>query len=147
MNYLKDMVIGRRILLGLGLLIALSAVQGVISIRSLDNVNKQSTEIAENWLPTAVLVSDMRATVNDYRIAKHLHALATEEAELDQLEQRMTADKEQVKKYMDAYHAIEDAADENAAAESKLFESFTADWNEYVSDTETTFIPLSRRAE
>jgi methyl-accepting chemotaxis protein len=139
------MTIGRRILLGLGLLIALLLLQCFISIRSLQSVNQKSTEIADNWLPTVVLASNIRANVNEYRVAKYRHALTTDKSKLDPLEQQMAASKAQVNKYLATYIASEQAAaDSSASEEAKLIQSFTADWNNYVDITENEFLPLSR---
>jgi methyl-accepting chemotaxis protein len=144
MNFLKNVTIGRRILSGLGLLIILLLVQCIVSVRTLDIVNQKSTDIADNWLPTVVLVSNIRANVNEYRVAKYRHVLTADKTKQDPFEEQMANSKAQVNKYLATYTASEKTANGSNAEETKLIQSFTTDWNNYIDITENQFLPLSK---
>jgi methyl-accepting chemotaxis protein len=145
MNFLKNVTIGRRIIIGLGLLIALLYLQGFIGMRSLDRINKQTNEITHSWLPMALLMANMRSEVSEYRAAKYLHGLTTAKAEKDEFERLMAVSKEKIKKYLAEYETSEHtAAGRVGSKESKLIASFTTDWDNYTHITETEYIPLSR---
>ena len=148
MNFLKNITIGRRIIIGLSLLVLLVLLQGFVCIRSLEAMNQRSTKIAHDWLPTVVLVADIRAQVDDYRMAKHRHALTDNKAEQSESEQRMTADKDKIKNYLAEYTTSEHTKAGSAnSEESKLIASFVTDWDSFVSTTETEFIPASKRGD
>lgn len=145
-RFLKNATIGRRIIIGLGLLIALLYLQGYIGMRSLDRVNEQTNEVTHTWLPTALLVSNMRSEVSEYRATKYLHALTSVKAEKDEFERQMAESKEKIKNYLAAYADSKKTAApaESSGEESKHIASFTADWDNYVRITETEYIPPSR---
>lgn len=149
MRFLKNITIGRRIIIGLGLLIALLYLQGYIGMRSLDRVNRQTNEVTHTWLPMALLVSNMRAEVSEYRAIKYLHALTTVKTEKDEFERQMTESKEKVKDYLATYADSKKTATtaKSDGEEAKLIASFAADWDNYVRITETEYIPLSRGAD
>lgn len=146
---LKNVTIGRRIIIGLSLLVALLLLQGYISMRSLEKLNQQTNEVTHDRFPIALLVANIRAEVGQYRTSKYLHAITLVKTEKDIYEQRMMVSKEKIKNYLAMYDNSKQTAINTKfdGEEAKLITAFTTDWNNYVSITETQFIPISRSAD
>lgn len=144
MEFLKNMSLGRRILIGITFALALGMGLSYMSYLSVKSLDDMVNEVADNWLPTAVLVGDIRARTYDYRANKLLHNLTHDPAEKNLLEQRMSGNKEEIQRLLAVYDTTEEASGEHDAKEEELAKLFLADWAEYTKITETIFLPASR---
>ncbi len=141
MNFFKDITIGKRILLGVGILVALLIVQGILSIRSLGSVNDKSTEIADNWLPSSVLIGEINTDTSDFRIKQLEHNLETDPLLQKKLEDQMQLELDAIRKNESRYAPLISSPEER-----QLYESFKRKWSEYLTIHER-FLPLSRANE
>lgn len=140
MNFFKNITIGSRILLSVGILLVIVFVQGIVSIRDLDSVNKKSTEIEKKWLPSAVIMGNLEADTEDFRIAQLSHLVTTDPIEKARFENAMKTESQAIEKNE---LLIEDLIKDDSE-ERQLYESFKQKWDEYMRMHET-FLPLSQQ--
>ncbi|WP_160684243.1 methyl-accepting chemotaxis protein [Clostridium sp. C2-6-12] len=111
---------------------------GIYSINNLNKVNQISTDITEDYIPGIIQSGNINTMTSDYRILEYEHIISTDKNEMSQKEKDMEAKNNQISKEMTLYeksfHSSED---------KKLFETFKADWNEYLKIHEKV-ITLSR---
>lgn len=84
--------------ISIGTLILVTALSNVFSIYQLENVNRASTELAKQWIPSIVAIEEMNTITSDYRIAEIQHAMATSEAEMREYESQQAAYSERLEK-------------------------------------------------
>ncbi len=70
MRWFDHWSIATKLLTGLGVLIAITAILGWFSIDRLNDVNSASQEVRENWLPSTRALGDLSNFMSDYRTAE-----------------------------------------------------------------------------
>jgi methyl-accepting chemotaxis protein len=76
MKWFNKMKIASKLGFGFGLILILTTLLGVLSIRQLAQVNNNTVDIATNWLPSVKVLGTMRYTVateRRYELARALH--------------------------------------------------------------------------
>lgn len=103
------------------------AVIGGVSLFCMSQINKGSTELAENTLPSVIAVQELNTACSDYRINEYKHVIATDDAEMAEIMQSLAAQKAIVEENLAAYQEmIVDATDR------KLIEEIGALWQDYL---------------
>lgn len=123
---MKNIKIGFKILIFMALVTSLSIIASVIQIRGMSDVNDQSTDIAENWLPTIVAASALNTSFSDYRIQEYKYVSATNadvakgaEKSLQDLASEIQQDRKAYEKFI--------TSDE----ERKLYDEFAKNFDQY----------------
>ncbi len=75
--------------LSFSLLLVLMGILGFVSIKQMAAVNQQSTEIADNWLPSIDVVHRINTATSDYRIREFRHVISHSESEMQHNEEAM----------------------------------------------------------
>ena len=138
---LKDLKISTRLFVTFGLLIAvLVAVIGV-AITKMSDMNAVTHEITTNWLPSVELVNKMNTNTSDYRITELTHVLNTDEQAMAAIEKEAAVVLADFENSHQLYQKLISSPEER-----KLYDSFTAEWKQYLQIHETV-MSLSHKNE
>jgi len=121
-----------------GLIVMLVGL-GIFSLDRMSVLNDQSTELAENWLPSIAAIGALDREVGAYRRNLLLHVVQTDaegRAAVDKSLQTNRADVEQTRA---AYEKLI-----SSPAERADYEKLVRDWNAYLSEAEAVLV-LSRK--
>ena len=64
---MKNLKIRMKILLGFAVVIALTAILGIVNINQMKNINKNTESIASKWMPSIYYIGQMDVNVLDVR--------------------------------------------------------------------------------
>ena len=112
-------------LISVGLMIILS----LFSLLQLQKVNQISTDMEENWMPSAIFVSAMNTNAADYRVAELQHILSVSDAEMANYEKTMNTIYADFETNRNAYAKLISLPEEK-----KVYEAFTLAWNDYMTE-------------
>jgi len=91
MKWFYDLKISKKLIFSFLLIIILVTGLGIFAITQLDKVNKASSDMATNWLPSIRTLSQLKLSLERMRSLELQHILASEPSEFDRLEQSMNA--------------------------------------------------------
>ncbi|MBO9535293.1 methyl-accepting chemotaxis protein [Herbaspirillum sp.] len=103
MKWFYDLKISKKLISTFLVVVAMVAALGTFSIRELDQVNKASTDIATNWLPSIRSLSSIQMTLARIRSLEMQHLLAKDPKEYDEIEQSVSKHVETLKKQQALY--------------------------------------------
>ncbi len=109
-----------------GLVLAILVVLGGFSVYELAAVNRTSTDMAENWLPSVQSLGEINAAVSDFRAAEENHILQTDDAGMSAAETAMAKASDNLAKARAAYESLISAGEERA-----LYKAFSDAWDGY----------------
>ena len=89
MTLFTNMRVGAKLALAFLSVVLLSIALGALSLMQLNNLNRNTQEIATNWLPSLRAVAAMRASLLEFRIAELQHISSTSEEDMSTYEKRM----------------------------------------------------------
>ncbi len=136
---MKNLRIGVKLSLALGLLIIMMIALGILSSNRLSVVNDQSTIIAANWLPSVDITDKLNMNTSDLRIAQGTHILSTTDAEMAKAEADIEAQDKIIAENRKIYEPMISSADEKA-----LYDKFSQQWSDYLQVSQKV-IELSRQ--
>ena len=125
---LSEIKISIKLIGGFAIVLALATAQSLFGVYTLSDVNSKSTEIADNWLPSVKLSSDINTNTSDFRIAQLKHVLAADDASMDAIEKDMAAVTATLEKNRSTYVKLISSDEER-----KLYEAFDSEWKKYLS--------------
>jgi two-component system OmpR family sensor kinase len=99
---------------------------GVFSMQRLNDVNRVSDEIRNQWLQDIRLIGDLNNYMSDYRTGEGTHLLSSTAAELTASEKEIASLDSQVARAQRAYEAL---PHENS--EQRLYDEFAREWGTY----------------
>jgi len=121
----------RSTLLGLFALMAvLIAGQGWFAVSRLANLNHETVEITDNWLPSVNAIRELAYDTARYRNSIALHVLSTDDAAMAKLEKDIEARRHAVEEVQGRYAKLISSPEERA-----VFERFVAAWREHETMT------------
>jgi methyl-accepting chemotaxis protein len=126
MEAFNNMKIGTKLGLGFAIVLILMGIMGISALTQMSKVNDQSTEITTNWLPATRFIMDLNTNTSDFRIAELAHIIATNEAEMQQLEAVMQKVSETIESNKKAYQALIASPEEQ-----NLFDQFVKQYEAY----------------
>ncbi|MDY0871848.1 methyl-accepting chemotaxis protein [Dongia rigui] len=136
---MKNLRIGVKLSLAMGLLLVIMAAMGVLSIGRLAAVNDQSTIIAENWLPSVDITDKLNMNTSDLRIAQGTHIMSTTDEEMAKAEADIEAQNKIIADNRQIYEPLISSPEEKA-----LYDKFGQQWDEYLQKSKQV-IELSRQ--
>ncbi|MDZ4741612.1 MAG: MCP four helix bundle domain-containing protein [Alphaproteobacteria bacterium] len=136
---MQNLSIKTKIYGAFGLVLAILAALGAVSIYELNVVNAASTEIVQNWMPSIRISSDLNTNTSDFRIAEGTHVTSTTEAEMSKAETAMKSLEDTISKNRAAYEKLISSSQERA-----LYDEFAKEWAGYMSVHEK-LLALSRQ--
>jgi len=138
MNFL-NMKIGARLALALGTVTALLLLVVAVALVQMRSMSADTTEITSNWLPSVERVNQMNTASSDLRIAEMQHVMNTDDSAMEKIEKSMGKTLAEFKTTQQAYVKLI-----SSDVEQKLYDSFLADWTQYLQIHEQV-IALSRK--
>jgi methyl-accepting chemotaxis protein len=138
MQWFNRLKVATKLLFGFGLVLALTATLGVISLVQLDRVNETSTELELNWLPSTRAAGDINTATSDFRAAELQHVLSVDATEMTRYEKDMT----DIGNGLDTAIAVY-AKLISSPEEQRIFDSFKGSWADYMAE-HNKVVALSR---
>ena len=138
MKWFNDLKVATKLIVSFGLVLALTAALGVLSIVQLERVNQTSTDLEVNWLPSTRAAGDMNTATSDFRSAELQHVLSVTEAEMAKYEQNLAQLQATLDKSIAAYAKLVSSSQEQA-----VFDTFKTSWGEYLVQNKAV-LALSR---
>lgn len=119
--------------------ILLLCVIGVVSLIFMSRINKASTEISGNSLPSVIAAEEINTTSSDFRLAEFKHVLAPDSETMSQYEEDMVALGETLQSLINEYTTGLITND----TDGQLIENIEDRWEAYKVNHETV-LALSR---
>lgn len=138
MGWFYDLKISSRLVAGFVVVLLLTVFLGLFSIEVLSDVNEKSSEIEENWLPSARYTSEMRTHITEYRVTELQHVITEVDEEMAQFELDLASVSEALEKKKATY-----APRISSDQERKKYDEFVDAWNKYIEQSRRV-IALSR---
>ncbi|HIV71713.1 MAG TPA: MCP four helix bundle domain-containing protein [Candidatus Aquabacterium excrementipullorum] len=127
MQWFANLRLKPKLILSFAIVMALAAIMGLLAERRLSGLNDATHDVADNWMPSIRLASDINARMGQFRVAELQHVLSTEEAFMQRYEGFMN----------DALKIInEDKAQYakliNSPEERSQWDKFNQQWDAYL---------------
>jgi methyl-accepting chemotaxis protein len=122
----NDMRLGAKLTLAFGVVLVLTAGLSGFSLLKLAEVNRESSDLAQRWMPAVGHTGKMRTAMLEFREFESKHAGAADASYMAEYEDKMKAALEVVTTELAGYRQL--ASDE---AGTKLLDGFTKAWDEY----------------
>jgi methyl-accepting chemotaxis protein len=136
---MKNMKVAVKLGLGFGTVLILMAIMGVFSLDQMNKVNQQSTDMAQNWMPSIRVVEEINTNTSDFRIAELQHIIADTPEVMQKQEKAMDDLLATLKKNRDTYEKLISSPEERA-----IYEEFSRQYGAYLK-LHDQMIPLSRQ--
>ncbi len=125
-------------LLAVFMLIGMVAL-GIMSLSYMNRINKGSTEISEEWLPSVIASEELNTLTSDFRREEYKHIVAQDQQTMQSAETKMEDRSQRIEETFNTYISSL-VADEN---DRQLITNAQNEWNEYLKNHET-LLALSR---
>ncbi len=125
-------------LLAMFMLIGMVAL-GLVSLSYMNRINKGTTDISEEWMPSVIASEELNTLTSDFRREEYKHIVAQDQQTMQSAETKMEDRNNRINETFDLYISslITDEADR------QLIEEARNEWNEYLQNHDT-LIALSR---
>ncbi|CCE01329.1 putative methyl-accepting chemotaxis receptor/sensory transducer precursor [Bradyrhizobium sp. STM 3809] len=121
-------------------MLVVMAGMGLLSLRSMRDINLRTVDIATNWLPSVRVLGNLRADINVYRLTLRAHVMAlTAEAKANN-DKRMADVFAKVKKDISDYQPLISSAEERG-----IYESWVRAWDKYTAEADKV-LEVSRKS-
>ena len=138
MQWFNKLKVTTKLIVSFGIVLALTATLGVLSIIQLERVNQTSTDLELNWLPSTRAAGDMNTATSDFRVAELQHVLSVDEAEMAKYEKELVDIRAGLDKSVSMYAKLVSSPEEQ-----KIFDRFKSSWAEYLAENKSV-LALSR---
>jgi len=138
MRWFYNLKIAKKLVLSFLAVIILTAALGAFSIVKLIQVNRASTDIATNWMPSVKLGLQLQASMARFRISELQHILATDEKDYDDAEKAMKTRMEIIRKDQASYEQMISEPEEKV-----LYPQFQQTMQKYLAENKK-IMELSR---
>jgi signal transduction histidine kinase len=142
----KDMKLRSKQKIVLGLILLIMAVVNIFAIRKMASIKSEVDELTRNWLPRAIVVTDINLYTSDLRRSQLQYAFANDEKSKQELAQTMITLIDNINERLDSYDTLRTEAqqlDIYSEEERALFSDFYLQWEAY-QDLSISFLKLSR---
>lgn len=133
MKWFYNLKISAKLIASFLVVLSLTAFMGIFSTIQLGAVNDTTKEITSYWLPSVRLVQEVRFHFTEYRVRVARHIMATDPAEMEQIDQEVAAKLDDIKAVRESYEKTI-TTDE----EQKLNEDFAAKLEAYIAISRRT---------
>jgi len=125
---LTDIKIGTKLMGGFILVLCLAAAQTLYAVYGVGELNDNSSEIADQWLPGTLHTGSISTQASRLRAVQFQHVLTFGEDERKALVKEMDTLQGAVTKEMQAYAALI-----RGDRDKKLYDAFAAGWKQYLA--------------
>jgi methyl-accepting chemotaxis protein len=122
------------------LLLAMSAMGG-LAVKQMFSINRDTTDVVKNWLPSVRVLGELRAASITYRAVVRAHILASDDAGKKAQEEILARYSTALDKARAAYEPMITSPEEKA-----IYTEFAKYWTEYVAGVQKVLV-LSRKNE
>ncbi len=136
---LKDVKIGTKLMGGFVIVLCLAAAQSLYAVYGASELNDNSGEIAEHWLPGTLYTGTLGTQVSRLRASQFQHVLSFSEDDRRALEKQMEQLKATVGSEMQAFAPVI-----RAGQEKTRFDAFDAEWKKYQAQ-QAEIVDLARQ--
>jgi len=145
MNF-KNLKLGTKQIIGFGLILVIMAVANIFSIWKMATLKAEIDEVSMNWLPRAVVISDINLNTANLRLNQLQYAFT-----LDETQKQIQADilislLDKINENIDIYEELKNESEKRnlfSLEEKRFYKEFNSKWEEY-QDLSFTFFMLSR---
>ncbi len=140
----KDLNLGVKQAIGIGLILAFMAGANFFSIRKMAAIKAEIDEVTANRLPRALAISDLNLNTADLRINQLQHAFTTDTAAQQQRKKEMIQLIDKINGNIDTYERLKTESEARqfySEEERRLYADFDRKWGEY-QDLSFTFFDL-----
>jgi methyl-accepting chemotaxis protein len=127
MRALLNLSVATRLAVAFGILVTLLLIVAGLAWLQMATMREVTHEITENWLPSVARVNQMNTATSDFRVFEFQHVLNTDDAALAGVEKNMASVRATLDEHRRVYEALI-----SSDAERDLYESFNADWKQYL---------------
>jgi methyl-accepting chemotaxis protein len=127
MDRLKNITIGRRILIGLSLPLVVLMLQGFFSINTLNSVNDKVTDLEQSHLPSAILLGKIGMNIADLSGDQLRYSATSSASQKTELEAVMQQTLESITEEQTAYNSKI-----HFDKEHQTYQAYEQKWTEYV---------------
>ena len=124
---MKNIKIGYKILIFMGLLTILSAITATLQSIGMADVNGKSTEIAEDWLPSIETVSGLNTSLSDFRIQEYKYVTAATPDVASKAEKSLNDLRTEIQSERARYEKMI-----SDPKEKEIYNDFTANFDNYL---------------
>ncbi|MFC0676706.1 methyl-accepting chemotaxis protein [Lysobacter korlensis] len=126
LNWLPNLKIAHKLLLGFGLILALMTLLGVFAITRMQAMHDVSAEIRSNWLPSVRVTSDLNGATAYFRTQEFAHVVSTSDEDMAAVEKRIVHYQGLVADMRATYEPLISDQKERA-----LYDAFSREWDAY----------------
>jgi methyl-accepting chemotaxis protein len=112
---------------------------GVFSVVEMGSINRSTSELATNWLPTIKVIGTLNEQTSQFRRMELIHLLTTDQAAMATYERQMAELKKQIEKSIETYRPLITEPEER-----ENFPKFLEAWKAFLALHEKTMV-LSRQ--
>ena len=127
MRALLRLSVATRLAVAFGMLVALLMTVAGLAWLQMATMSEVTHEITQNWLPSVSHVNQMNTATSDFRVFEFQHVVNTDETAMSGVEKNMADVLAIFEEHQRAYAALI-----SSDAEQELYDSFKADWKQYL---------------
>ena len=142
----RNLKLGSKQMIGFGLILVIMAVSNIFSIWTMATLKAEIDEVSMNWLPRAVVISDINLHTTNLRLNQLQYAFITDETQKQQQADILISLLDKINENIDIFEELTKESEERnlySLDEKKFYREFNEKWEQY-QDLSFTFFRLSR---
>jgi len=142
----RNLKLGSKQMIGFGLILVIMAVSNIFSIWKMATLKDEIDEVSMNWLPRAVVISDISLHTTNLRLNQLQYAFITDETQKQQQADILISLLDKINENIDIFEELTKESEERnlySLDEKKFYREFNEKWEQY-QDLSFTFFRLSR---
>lgn len=143
---IKNLRLSRKLFLGFGFVLLMMFAVNIVSIHQMIILKSEIDNFNNQWLPSALAISDLNLNTADLRRSQLQYAFTTNEEDKQELAATMILTIDKINENLDDYARLKEQKGEIITLldeEKNLFSGFETDWETY-QDLSFTIYRLSR---
>jgi methyl-accepting chemotaxis protein len=128
MKWFSDLKISKKLGLGFGTILILSAILGALSIKELSRLNAVAIDLATNWMPSVEFLGNLGVDTSAFRRYELNYLLATDDKDRQSNEESMKAKLADIDKDEKLYEPAIASEEERG-----IYKDFQASWSAYLA--------------
>lgn len=132
------LTVAKKMGLSFGLILILMTALGLVALNRMGVVDEQSTDMADNWMPSIKETSELNTAISDLRVMELQHVISSDRAGMDEEEKKMTVLLEAVNKNNANYEKMISSPEEKAG-----YDKYRAELGRYL-EIHQEVVTLSR---
>ncbi len=124
---MKNLKIKFKLILLVAIMIISLMATGVLGLTFMGDLNENTIEITQNWLPSVIIAEELNTTTSDFRIAEYGHVLSQDVSDMASFEVSLNAAEESIDEMFNDYITNYISTSEDEA----LITTAKTKWEEY----------------